>query len=367
MLRVSLLVAPLLATAVAFVSPSHPSNAEENTIHRSVLGSQNKACQALRAKSPGHTFFEDSEKYIYETQTQYWSATAYERPACVFAPQDAEQVAFAVSTLGRTQTSFAVRSGGHMPVIGCNNIGSSGVLLSTSNLDTLALSEDETLVSVGPGNRWRDVYSYLEPYGLAAVGGRVGGVGVAGLLLGGGISFHSSQYGFGADNVVRYEAVLASGIVVEATVDNEYSDLFWALKGGGNSLAIVTRFDLRTIPSAKVWLGIAQYAQTDSRKYLDAVYQFGRYGSLDDKAAIIPTMVTFPSLNITAYGAAKFYDSETQPETAFENFTAPVLAPVVDDYKLQSLAQYVLDVDALPPTGLRQEYVLPPHLHFRTN
>ena len=92
-----------------------------------------------------------------------------------------------------------------MPIPGYNNIDSSGVLLSTSNLTTLSLSDDESTVSVGPGNRWRDVYAYLQPSGLAVVGGRVGEVGVPGLLLGGGISFYSSQYGFGADNVIQYE------------------------------------------------------------------------------------------------------------------------------------------------------------------
>jgi FAD/FMN-containing dehydrogenase len=90
-----------------------------------------------------------------------------------------------------------------MPIPGYNGIDDSGVLLSSSNLTALSLSSD--IVSVGPGNRWRDVYNYLKPFGLAAVGGRVGHVGVPGLLLGGGISFYSSQYGFASDNVKKYQ------------------------------------------------------------------------------------------------------------------------------------------------------------------
>jgi FAD/FMN-containing dehydrogenase len=242
-----------------------------------------------------------------------------------------------------------------MPVVGSNSIDSEGILLSLSGLDMLKLSEDTTIVSVGPGNRWRDVYDFLEPHSLTAVGGRVGGVGVPGLLLGGGISFHSSQYGFASDNVALYEAVLASGKVVEATADNKHSDLYWALRGGGNSFAIVARFDLRTVPSPGVWVGISQYSGADSESYLDAVYNFGRYGSADEKAAIIPTVVTFPSMGFTAYAASRFYDSTKKPTAVFENFTAPVMAPVEDSYAPQSLAAYVRDVDALQPTGLRQE------------
>lgn len=313
------------------------------------------ACKLLHHRYPAQTFFEGCETYIYETQTQYWSAAAYDSPACVFVPQDAQQVAQAVTTLASTQTKFAIRSGGHMPVTGYNAIGSSGVLLSTSNLSTLALCDDDAIVSVGAAHRWRDVYSYLQPYNLTAVGGRVGGVGVSGLLLGGGISFHSNQYGFAADNVVRYQAVLSNGHIIEATASNKHSDLFWALKGGGNSLAIVTRFDLLTVPSPGVWVGISQYSPGDSAKYLDAIYSFGKYGSADSKAAIIPTILSYPSLNITAYGAARFYDSLAAPATAFENFTSPVLTPVADQYALQPLAAYVRNVDALQPTGLRQE------------
>lgn len=92
-----------------------------------------------------------------------------------------------------------------MPIPGYNGIGDCGILLSSSNLTTLSLSSDHSTVSVGPGNRWRDVYAYLKPSGLAAVGGRVGHVGVPGLLLGGGISFYSSQHGFASDNVVKYQ------------------------------------------------------------------------------------------------------------------------------------------------------------------
>ncbi|CAI0644504.1 unnamed protein product [Colletotrichum noveboracense] len=340
MVRVSVFAAAFAACASFRGATAVETAATTSAVVASLPGSEKIACSVLSKKYPAQTFFNGSDGYTYETQTQYWSATAYNSPACVFVPQNAQQVSFAVTTLTLSLTKFAVRSGGHMPVVGYNSIGSSGVVLSTSNLTTLAVSDDKATVSVGAGHRWRDVYSYLQPYGLVVVGGRIGGVGVSGLLLGGGISFYSNQYGFAADNVVRYQAVLASGLVVEATAANAYSDLYWALKGGGNSFAIVTRFDLKTVKSPKVWVGISQYAQNDSAKYLDAVYNFGKYGSADGKAAIIPTILTYPSYNITAYAAARFYDSETALATAFENFTSPTLTPVADSYALQPLAEF---------------------------
>lgn len=149
---------------------------------------------------------------------------------------------------------------------------------------------------------------------------------------------------------------MSSGLIVKATAENAHSDLFWALKGGGNSFCIVTRFDLETIKSPQVWVGIAQYDITQKSQYLDAVYNFGKYGALDSKAAIIPTIVTLPSQNTTAYAAAKFYDSETDNQSAFENFTAPRMTAVADSWALQPLSAYVLETDALQPVGLRQEF-----------
>jgi hypothetical protein len=70
------------------------------------------------------------------------------------------------------------------------------VLLSASNLISLLIFLDKYAVSIGSVNRLRDVYSYLAPSSLAAVGGRVGHFGVPGLLLGG--ASHSTRYKMGS-------------------------------------------------------------------------------------------------------------------------------------------------------------------------
>jgi FAD/FMN-containing dehydrogenase len=243
-----------------------------------------------------------------------------------------------------------------MPIPLYNNANSNGILLSTSNLTTLSLSSDNKTLSIGPGQRWNSVANYLTPFGLAAVGGRVGKVGVPGLLLGGGISFYSSQYGFGADNIVKYQCVLSSGLIIEPTATNEYSDLFWALKGGGNSFCLVTRFDVKVYVSPSVWVGIAQYDSSQRDAYLNAVYTFGAYGSQDSKAAIIPTTVTVPAAGLTVYAASKFYDAAVVSQTAFQNFTPPVMTPVVDTFTQQPLSAYLAQTDPLQPDGLRQEF-----------
>ncbi|KAF1973688.1 FAD-binding domain-containing protein [Bimuria novae-zelandiae CBS 107.79] len=344
----------LLLAGVAALLFAASSNAAGAA--RSLFGGEKVACSKLKSRYPDNTFLPGTSGYVYETQEPYWSATVYSSPACVFVPQNAQQVAYAVTTMTLTLAKFAMRGGGNMPIPGYNGIDSSGVLMSSSNLTTLSLSSDNSVVSVGSGNRWRDVYAYLKPSGLAAVGGRVGHVGVPGLLLGGGISFYSSEYGFASDNVLKYQCVLSSGLIVEATATNQYSDLFWALRGGGNSFCIVTRFDLRPVEGSEVHVGIGQFDQSQAVGYLDGVYNFGKYGGSDPKAAIIPTILTFPAANLTVYAAAKFYNSLTDNAEVFENFTPPKLVPVADSYTLQPLSDYISATDALQPLGLRQEF-----------
>lgn len=82
-----------------------------------------------------------------------------------------------------------------MPISDAANINAAGVLISSTNLNTLELSSDRTHLSVGPGPRWGDVYTFLNGTELTVVGGRLGPVGVPGLLLGGKLSFYSFHHG----------------------------------------------------------------------------------------------------------------------------------------------------------------------------
>jgi len=103
-----------------------------------------------------------------------------------------------------------------------------------------------------------DVYLVLEAMGLMIAGGRDASVGVGGLVTGGGISFFSPRAGFVCDNVVNFEVVLGSGEIVSANATSNRT-LWTALKGGSNSLGIMTRVDMKTFQQGNFWGGQVVY------------------------------------------------------------------------------------------------------------
>jgi FAD/FMN-containing dehydrogenase len=110
---------------------------------------------------------------------------------------------------------FAVKSGGHTPFAGANNIDG-GIVLDLSRLDSTHLSADQKIVGIGPGSTWQAAANKLDGTGIGIPTGRCPSTAVGGVTLGGGISFFAPKIGFAADNVLNYEVVLASGAIVNA-------------------------------------------------------------------------------------------------------------------------------------------------------
>jgi FAD/FMN-containing dehydrogenase len=67
----------------------------------------------------------------------------------------------------------------------------------------------------------------------------------------GGLSFHSTQYGWASTHVLEHEVILANGTIRKASKES-HPDLHRALQSGGNTLGIVSSFTLRTFPQGAV-------------------------------------------------------------------------------------------------------------------
>jgi len=103
--------------------------------------------------------------------------------------------------------------------------------------------------------------------------------------------------------VVTFEAVLADGRIIDVTDNTECSDLFWALRGGHNHFANVTRFDVKYFPAMSAYAKIIAWnasAQSTSDEFFSALNTYmAPGGGVDDvNVAIIPTIAAAPSLGL---------------------------------------------------------------------
>ncbi|TRX98021.1 hypothetical protein FHL15_001231 [Xylaria flabelliformis] len=237
---------------------------------------------------------------------------------------------------------FAVRSGGHMPVPGAQSLDN-GVMISMSKFNTQTLNEDRSIASIGPGQRWIDVYDWLGKENLAVNGGRYPSVGVGGVLLGGGIGYFSGSRGWSCDDVVAYEMVLADGRIVNVTAGEannlnsndssmnsskmpDFSDLFWALKGGHNNFGIVTRFHMRTFPMGSAFGGFTSWSGSAQAKFFDALNTYmAPGGGVDDPNSAINAFASIvPENGSASYTLANvaLYPGDNPNPKALKGFSA---------------------------------------------
>ncbi|KAI2970566.1 CAZyme family AA7 [Aspergillus niger] len=209
-----------------------------------------------------------SEEYVftpgqpgYETlNNSYSSATESDfKPACVFCPRDTTDVSRFLSIVkpftDREEIRFAVRSGGQQTTHACANLDN-GITVDLNLLRGIELQDG--IVRIWAGERWGRVYDFLASQGLAVTGPLSPESGIGGVVLGGGLSLFSSREGFVCDNVLNFEVVLANGEIVNANPKTN-SDLWEALRGGGNNFGIVTRYDMRTFPQGSLFGGSLWY------------------------------------------------------------------------------------------------------------
>ena len=103
-----------------------------------------------------------------------------------------------------------------------------------------------TALKVGAGIIGAEALEAAQSAGLRVVGGSCPSVGITGgFTQGGGHSTLSSQYGLGADQVLEWEVVTATGDHVIASPLKD-ADLYWALSGGGpGTYAVVISMTVR--------------------------------------------------------------------------------------------------------------------------
>ncbi|KAJ7765941.1 putative FAD-binding oxidoreductase, partial [Mycena maculata] len=277
------------------------------------------ACSKLAELYDDAVLYNSSADYTTQN-IDYWDIRCDLAPTCIFLPTTADEVASAVGIFSSYQAPFAVRGGGHMNFPDSNDIND-GVLLALNNLNNITVNANESTLTVGPGNRWDEVYTALEPYGLYMIGGRLKTIGVPGLTLIGGFHYFINKYGFAMDGVVQYDVVLGNGTQVVAN-NATNRDLFWALKGGANNFGVVTRFTFQAYAIPLISTTILEFNTSSVKAYVQATVDFLDNNPPDLGAGAVFTIQYNQTTKVTTPSILGVQQGTESPPSRFANFTA---------------------------------------------
>ena len=177
-------------------------------------------------------------------------------PALVARPVDAREVAAVVTAAAETGVPFAVRGTGHS--YARHSVVADGLVLDLQLLNEVRIDPERRVGTAGGGATAGAYTAAAHEHGLATGLGDTASVGVAGLTLGGGIGYLSRRDGLTIDNLLAAEVVLADGSIVRADAQ-EHPDLFWALRGGGGNVGVVTCLELRLHETGVVTGGLLAF------------------------------------------------------------------------------------------------------------
>lgn len=178
----------------------------------------------------------------YEAARAVWNGMIDRRPALVVRCAGTADVISALQFARDGDLRITVRAGGHG--VAGKAVCDGGVVIDLGEMNDVHVDRRAKTARVGAGASWGQFDREAQAFGLAVTGGVDSRTGVSGLTLGGGVGYLSRAHGLSIDNLLSVEVVLADGRVVTASED-EHSDLFWALRGGGGNFGIVTSFEFR--------------------------------------------------------------------------------------------------------------------------
>lgn len=181
----------------------------------------------------------------YEEARRPFNSTVLLKPALIACCRTEADVVAAVRHAKENGLPVAVKSGGH--AFHGYSLNEGGLVVELSGMNTRLLEKDGFLFTGGPGLKLRDCYSWLLSRGRLLPAGSCGGVGLAGLTLGGGYGLFSREFGLTCDHLTQVRMVDGNGEIRDSRDEPE---LLWACRGGGNgNFGVATSFTFETRPA----------------------------------------------------------------------------------------------------------------------
>jgi hypothetical protein len=202
----------------------------------------------------------------YDEQRRIWNGSIDRHPALIARCAGVSDVISAVRFARGHEQLVAVRSGRHSyPGLG---VCDGGMVIDLGQMKGIRVDPESRTARAQAGVLLGEMDRETQAFGLAIPAGIVTHTGLAGLTLGGGIGWLERKYGLTVDQLLSVDVVTAEGEFVRAS-EEENSDLFWGVRGGGGNFGIITEFEFRLHPvGPTVLAGPIAWAMEDSPKVL---------------------------------------------------------------------------------------------------
>lgn len=230
----------------------------------------------------------------FDEARRVWNGTIDKRPALIVFCEGTPDVVEAVNYARANDLGVAVRSAGHH--VAGSAVLDGGMVIDVSRMREVRVEAATGRVRVDGGATIGDVDRATQVDGLAVPLGVVSETGVAGLTLAGGYGWMRRKHGLSCDNVLAAELVTAAGR--ELRVDaQDHPDLFWALRGGGWDLGVVTALEYQAHPvGPDVYLPFLTYPLSEGKEVLARLSEFA--ASAPREFGSLAVCWTFPEADV---------------------------------------------------------------------
>jgi FAD/FMN-containing dehydrogenase len=251
--------------------------------------SARRTAETMRATISGGVFVPGEDGY--DEARRAWNLAADQRPAVAVLPGSAVDVARAVRFARSQGMRIAPQTTGH--AAGALEPLEGAMLVKTSRMRRVDIDPAARTARAEAGALWQDVIVPAGQHGLAALAGTSPDAGVAGYTLGGGIGWLARRYGLAASSVTAAEIVTPDGDLVRADA-GQHPDLFWAVRGGGGSIGVVTALEMALYPVRELYAGVLFFPIQRSAQVLHAWREWT--GTVPDELTSIGRIMRFPPL-----------------------------------------------------------------------
>ncbi|PWI09956.1 FAD-binding oxidoreductase [Streptomyces sp. NWU339] len=181
----------------------------------------------------------------YDEARTVWNGLIDRRPALIARCSGTADVVETVRAARKHRPLVSIRGGGHQ--VAGSGVCDDGLVIDLSRMKGVHVDPAARTARAQAGATWGELDRETQLHALATPGGEISATGIAGLTLGGGFDFVMRTFGLSCDSVRSLEIVTADGAVRTVSREEE-PELFWAARGGGRGLGVVTSFEFGLHP-----------------------------------------------------------------------------------------------------------------------